>query len=206
MAGITKTKPTLPPTVRESHVQLLTKTANRKSPPKFAIGFADEIETLASRLDAKGGEIEIPNGNDWLVREIYEFSRTLTETLLDPNKIKCGSFWKDDLLIGLKEALANSFGHAVRQGGKVWVRWTTNKEAFVFEIEDEGNIPFDTNSKSSLNPITDIVGDPLCGRGIGMGYIISSADMVEVVPIMSKNGERLFGNKMILTKYFKLPY
>lgn len=164
-------------------------------PPRFSVGFADDLGRIKGKLPWRAGEIEIPSGNQWLAREIIEFAQGLVSALLAKGKLADLGFWRDDLFLGLKEALNNSFAHAVRQTGRVWVRWKTDRTAFVLEVVDEGNRHFNLDAKSAGEIICDAVGDPLCGKGIGMGYIRRSADQVEVVPVQP------VGNKVVFTKY-----
>lgn len=75
----------------------------------------------------------------------------------------------------------------------------------VIEIIDEGKKAFNLKSRSSGMMVLDLIGEPLAGRGIGMGYIMGSADDVRVLPLLNENGKGLRGNKVVLKKYFRLP-
>jgi anti-sigma regulatory factor (Ser/Thr protein kinase) len=171
---------------------------------RFAISFADEIRPLIGKLNINAGEIEIPNGRDWLAREILYFAQTLVDVLFSTSsRVKSLSFWKDDLVIGLKEALANSFVHVEHEDGKVWVRWRTTEEAVTFEVVDEGANSFDLYTESSGKVVLDAFGEPLSGRGIGMSYIRRCADEADVIPIMTQDESQIRGHRVVLTKYFE---
>lgn len=170
---------------------------------KFALSFADEIGSMRNRLNINAGEIEIPNGRDWLAREIYEFAKTLIDILFfTSSRARSLNFWKEDLLVGLKEAMANSFVHVEHEEGKVWVRWRTSEEAVIFEVVDEGTNSFDLDTKSLGRVVLDAFGEPLSGRGIGMSYIRRAGDKAEVIAIMDEDGEQIVGHRVVLTKYF----
>lgn len=193
MTGISKPKG-MPP---------LSAYANnmRQKHYKYALSFADEIGSIRGRLNINAGQIEIPNGRDWLAREIYDFAKTLIDILFSSSgRVRVLNFWKDDLVIGLKEALANSFVHVEHEAGKVWVRWRTSEDAVIFEVVDEGTNSFDLDTKSSGRVVLDAFGEPLSGRGIGMSYIRRAADKAEVIAIM--DGAHIVGHRVVLTKFF----
>lgn len=167
--------------------------------PAIAIGFADEIGELRGRLSAMRGAILIPNGRDWLAREIRPFVSELCCQLFTEPCWRSVSYWRDDIELGLQEALSNSFAHAVREKGNVWVRWRTAEREIAFEVIDEGDKPFGLDSRSSLREVSDALGNLLAGRGIGMQYIRRAADRVEVEPLTGPSG-RLLGNAVRFVK------
>lgn len=169
--------------------------------PKFAIGFPDELAEISGKLSIKGGEIEIPNGYDWLAVEIYNFAQELISILRNSAEFIILGYWERDMVMGIKEALRNSFSHAVRQGGKVWLRWELEDRKFIFEIIDEGKQRFNIGARSSGEQIRDQFGDPLAGSGLGMTFIQRCADEVRVVPLLSNESGNLIGNKVVIVKH-----
>lgn len=114
MQGIPETNRKPPDNLAAQHRSSPQKLRPRRE--GFAIGFADEISLLRDRLNIEAGEIEIPNGNEWLAREIYEFTQTFVDILFAFGEMRSLGFWRDDLILGMKEAIANSIVHAVWAG------------------------------------------------------------------------------------------
>jgi|GEM_PF-5174050 len=167
---------------------------------RCAVGFADEVRGLRGQLNVKKGEIEIPALRDWLAKEIVEFSEDLINILFPPGNRGIFRSFLDDLFWGLKESLANSSAHAVREQGRVWVRWEIGEREAVFEIEDEGREPFDLSTQSQRKAINDHFDHPLAGAGQGLRSIRKCGDWVNVIPIRDEAGD-LIGNKVVLKKY-----
>jgi hypothetical protein len=123
--------------------------------PVFPLGFADEVGALRGRLPAGKGAILIPNGREWLAREIRPFVNELVLILFDRPELQPLGHWRDDLELGLQEGLSNSFAHAVREKGRVWVRWQVDSKQAVFAVVDEGQRSFNLNTPSALKLILD---------------------------------------------------
>ena len=169
------------------------------------MGFADEVGALRGRLRLKCGQIEIPSGRDWLAREIYDFTQTLLDILLGETRNHALRTWREGFVLGLNEAICNSIVHAAWEQGTIWVQWRKMADRVIFEVVDEGSQPFNLHTPTSGIRVTDLIGHPLSGRGVGMGYIRKGADRVEVLPIRLSGGGTIQGHKVVFTKFTESP-